>query len=89
MGNNPQNKKFIITETRDAEANEFIFADGYYDDAEKRRLWKYLEDKFGIVRENIPSYLLSRDNSNKHMSGFRIIKLVALTATAHTPAINA
>ena len=75
MGNNPQNKKFIITETRDPEENEFIFADGFYNDTEKRRLWKYLEDKFGIVRENIPSYLLSRDNSNKHMSGFRIIKV--------------
>jgi len=75
MGKNPENKKFIITETREPTENEFKFTSGYYDEAEKRRLWRYLEDNFGIVRENIPSYLISKDNSNSDMRGFRIIKV--------------
>ena len=35
MGKNPENKKFIITETREPTENEFIFTSGYYDEAEK------------------------------------------------------
>jgi|TARA_R110000787_G_scaffold92678_1_gene194741 hypothetical protein len=69
------NKKYIITETREPAENEFIFCNGYSDDEEKRRLWQYLEDKFDIAREDIPSHLISKDSSNNRMHGFRIIKL--------------
>ena len=72
---NSGNKKYIITETREPTENEFIFTDGYHDDDEKRRMWNYLERVFGIAREKIPSYQLSKDSSNNSMHGFRIIKL--------------
>ena len=75
MGKNIENKKFIITETREPAENEFIFTNGNHDDGEKRRMWVYLERVFGIVREDIPSYLISKDNSDNRMHGFRIIKL--------------
>ena len=38
MSSNCDNKKYIVTETREPTENEFIFTNGYRDDEEKRRM---------------------------------------------------
>ena len=75
MSSNCDNKKYIVTETREPTENEFIFTSHLFGDrSENKRLWDYLETNYGIAREKIPSYQLPTDSSNNRMSGFRIIK---------------
>ena len=70
-------KQYIITESREPKENEFIFTGGstQKDVEEKRRLWQYLEDNFGIAREKIPHHLIGSSRDHAGLSGFRIIKV--------------
>ena len=75
MSYNSGSKKYIITETREPYQCEFIFTNGYRDNSEKKRLWRYLETEFGIGRAKIHDYQLPTDSNNRRMYGFRIVNI--------------
>ena len=73
---NPENKRYIIQETRLAEDNEFIFrSNENLDDGteETRRFWNYLREVHNLGRETIPRETLPDDASGKRMKGFRLV----------------
>jgi len=70
---NYNNDRYILQNTRPTKANEFIFT-GYGDRRENQKMWRYLEEHFGIAREKINEENLPLDRNNDRMFGFRIIK---------------
>jgi hypothetical protein len=73
---NPENKRYVIQETRRPRENEFIFRnnenlDGGTDEA--RRFWNYLFEVHHLGRETIPRETLPDDACGMRMKGFRLI----------------
>ncbi len=73
---NPENKRYIIQETRPTKENEFIFRsnetlDGGTDEA--RRFWNYLREVHNLGRETIPRETIPEDACGIRMRGFRLV----------------
>ena len=76
MNNNPLNLKYILQETRRLKDNEFVFSykNSIPSSHEVDRMWNYLCDNYGFIKETIQPEQLPLDSQGNRMTGFRIVR---------------
>jgi len=71
---NPQNKKYILQETRPLKDNEFVLARGDCCCSTKA-FWDHLLKVYDVDKENIDEVQLPDDSLGYKMHGIRIFKV--------------
>ena len=72
---NPENKKYILQETRDLKNNEFVYRRGKGECACKDdNFWRHLGNEYNCYHERIDDINLPDDSKGERMWGIRIKK---------------